>query len=284
MSASVTGRRYARRARVDRIVLAQPFSADAVFGSADEDAPAARRIGRPGRIVGADDLHAPQRHAHAVVGRVDVRRVRLDQRQPGGFVDGRRQIEEGHVQLPPARLHAQADVPRVVDVVPQLALLRRQCAARCPPASRSGAAVRPGPAPAPRAAGRRRAAVRRRLHWWPTRSLVVLGPGIVGVGAAGLGAAGSGLKPGTVNICRRSPSRLTSRCWSSARTPMFSRMSRASRTLITYSASMETRRESTRRRASRREVPRCARPAGDRRRGARTRRWGTAAACPPRGG
>src|SRR5688572_25158260 len=33
MSASVTGRRYARRARVDRIVFAQPLSAAMVFGS-----------------------------------------------------------------------------------------------------------------------------------------------------------------------------------------------------------------------------------------------------------
>ena len=49
-SASVTGRRYARRARVERIVLAHGASSRCVRGTADENPAAARRVAGACRV------------------------------------------------------------------------------------------------------------------------------------------------------------------------------------------------------------------------------------------
>ena len=54
----MTGWRYARRASAERICFAHAASARCVCGTADEDAPAARRIARPGRVKRTGDRQA----------------------------------------------------------------------------------------------------------------------------------------------------------------------------------------------------------------------------------
>ena len=267
MSASVTGRRYARRASVDRIVRGArrprpPRSACAPARQTKMPLPA-RRVARTARLVRAADFHAAQWAPMRVSGMLT----------PAGY--GRRNgsrtvsssaeviLRNANVDLALARLHANPHVPVVVGVIPLLALCRGLTRKPCIDLGDLRAAARRPPAgarSASTAAAGRRASTLGSAPW-------------------------TGVTPGSVNTWTRSPSMLTSRLLrfeiqrhalvDIARQPDPNHVFRVHRERV-RNGDAAARPE--------RQIRPGDRPAADRRRAGNSRRSETAARCPPPAG